>query len=103
MKPRPTDEEFAELARKRDEAVETTVTAICEKYGWDRAGVLTHSSHAGKCYCACPEGPCQHVWDGPDRPLGLEEGEDESQACGWSVTCSRCGTDAMSHDMRCMP
>lgn len=103
MKPRPTDAEFAELARKRDEAFEASVAAICAKHGWDRSATLVHASHSHGCYCACPDGPCQHTWDGPTKPIGLEEGEDESQAQGFSVTCSRCGMDAMSHDIRCGP
>jgi hypothetical protein len=93
MKPRPTDEEFAELARKRDEAVAATVDAICTKHGWDRGEITFHASHMHGCYCACPDGPCQHVWDGPE-----ETGDNYS-----SVTCSRCGTSAISHDMRCGP
>jgi len=101
--PRPTDEEFAELARKRDEAVEASVQAICDAHGVDRSKIFFHASHSHGCYCACPDGPCQHIWDGPSRPIGLEEGEDERNAPGWSVTCSRCGADAMSHDMRCAP
>lgn len=100
LKPRPTDEEFAALARKRDEAVEALVVAVCEDEGLDRSKVLFHAHFHG-CYCACPDGPCQHVWDGPPRAVGLEEGEDESLAAGWSATCSRCGADAMSHSLRC--
>lgn len=103
MRQRPTDEEFAELARKRDEAVEAMVSAMCEKHGWDRSKTAFHASHMHGCYCACPDGPCQHIWDGPSQPIGLEEGEDPRSASCWSVTCSRCGCDAMSHDMRCMP
>ena len=101
---RPTDdEEFAELARRRDEAVEAVVKAVCEKHDWDRSNLFFHASHSHGCYCACPDGPCQHIWDGPHVPLGLEEGEDKSQAHGFSVTCSRCGADAFSHDMRFAP
>lgn len=103
QKPRPTDEEFADLARKRDEAVEALVKTFCEKEGWDPTKVSFHASHMDGCYCACPDGPCQHVWDGPDVPLGLEEGEDESQAHGWSSTCSKCGMDSFSHSMRVSP
>jgi hypothetical protein len=102
-KPRPTDAEFAELARKRDEAVEASVRALCDKHGWDFSKVGFHASHAHGCYCACPDGPCQHLWDGPVKAIGLEDGEDERDARCHSVTCSRCGADAMSHDMRCMP
>lgn len=92
-RPRPTDEEFAELARKRDEAGAEAVRAACERMGWEPAKVAFHASHAGKCYCACPEGPCQHIWDGP------EWADDNSS----SATCSRCGEVAMFHDLRCAP
>ena len=103
MRQRPTDEEFAELARKRDEAVAAMVDALCKEQGWDRSEITFHASHSHGCYCACPDGPCQHLWDGPDVPIGLEEGDDESQAHVWSSTCSRCGADAFSHSMRCAP
>ena len=103
IKPRPTDEEFAELARKRDEAVDATVKRLCEQEGWDISKVAFHASHMHGCYCACPEGPCQHIWDAPVVPIGIEEGEDPRDAPGHSVTCSRCGADAMSHDIRCGP
>ena len=92
-KPRPTEQEFEELKRKRDAAVSAAVDAICAKEGWDRGATQVHSSHADECYCACPNGPCQHVWDGPDY---VEEN------CV-SVTCSRCGAPAIYHDMRCAP
>jgi len=102
-KPRPTDEEFADLARKRDESIAAMVAQVCKEHGWDPAATTFHASHQHGCYCACPDGPCQHVWDGPQVPLGLEEGEDESKASGWSSTCSRCGADAFSHSMRFAP
>ena len=39
------------------------------------------------------ERDCDHVWDGP-----VVEGK------GWgSVTCSKCGTDQLGHDVRCGP
>lgn len=95
MKPRPTEAEFDELKRKRDEGLRAVVEATCKKMGWDPAKVGVHASHAGECYCACPDGPCQHVWDGPEWVS-----EDE---CGSSVTCSRCGEVAMFHDMRNAP
>lgn len=103
MTPRPTDEEFAELARQRDESVMATIKALSETHGFDLKSTTIHMSHAGKCYCACPDGPCQHIWDGPTEPIGLEEGEPPESALCWSSTCSRCGISAMSHDMRCGP
>ena len=94
-KPRPTDAEFEELKRKRDESVEAAISAACKEHGWDRGEVQVHTSHSGGCYCDCPEGPCQHTWDGPDY-----EDQDEGLV---SVTCSRCGAVAAYHDMRCAP
>ena len=47
------------------------------------------------CYCACPDGPCEH--DNKGDPYESEDG------CAWSTTCSRCGSVSMYHDMRVMP
>lgn len=91
MKPRPTDAEFEELKRKRDEAVRATVIATCEKMGWDPSKTSFHASHMHGCYCACPDGPCQHKWDGPTV-------EEENMV---DTTCSLCGASAFSHDLRC--
>ena len=95
-KQRPTEAEFDELKRRRDEAVEKMVEEVCQEKGWPRAEVHVHASHAGdECYCACPDGPCQHTWDGPNY-----ESED---GCMMSVTCSRCSAVAAYHDMRVGP
>ncbi len=93
MKPRPTDEEFEELARKRDAGIAEVVKATAAEMGWNPAEVKVHVSGSGGCYCDCPDGPCQHIWDGPPW-------EDEG---AWSTTCSRCGAVAMFHDMRFAP
>jgi hypothetical protein len=93
MKPRPTDAEFDELKRKRDASIAASIDKLCVEKGWDRTKIGFHVSNAGHCYCACPEGPCQHIWDGPE-----ETGDNYS-----SATCSRCGCSAISHDMRCGP
>lgn len=95
---RLSEAEFDELKRKRDEAINAMIDNICAEHGWDRSKVSFHASHAGECYCACPEGPCQHVWDGPEWT-----DDDGSGASCSSVTCSRCGTPAIFHDMRCGP
>jgi hypothetical protein len=91
MKPRPTEAEFDELKRKRDAAISEIVDDICKRQGWDRKEVNSHVSHAGDCYCACPDGPCQHIWDGPEYV--------SADDCMSSVTCSRCGVPAIYHDM----
>jgi hypothetical protein len=93
MRPRPTDEEFDELKRKRHEHIAEMVAEFCELEGCDPKEVHVHASHTTGCYCACPEGPCQHVWDGPEY---IEHNMS-------SVTCSRCGAVAAYHDMRCAP
>jgi hypothetical protein len=98
MKTRPTDAEFEELKRKRDESIAAWVAALCKEHGWDPNVVQTHVSHNSACYCACPDGPCQHIWNGPEYT-------EESEGGGFmsSVTCARCGTPAIYHDMRCGP
>jgi len=93
MKPRPTDAEFEELKRKRDEAVRAMVEQVCKEQGWDPTKAAFHCTDMEGCYCACPDGPCQHVWDGP-------EFTDDNCI---SVTCSRCGMPAIHHDLRHAP
>ena len=93
MKPRPTEAEFDELKRKRDESVRQTIISICERQGLDAEMTVFHASHMYGCYCACPDGPCQHIWDGPEY----------AEECMSSATCSLCGAVAMNHDMRCGP
>lgn len=57
---------------------------------------LKSTFNPNACYCACGTGgPCEHKWDGPDYT--------SDDGCCFSVTCSRCGCTAMSHDMRVMP
>ena len=92
-KPRQTEADFDALKAKRDESLAAQIDRVCAEQGWDRSAVGVHISGAGPCYCACPDGPCQHVWDGPEV-----RGENFS-----SASCSHCGTSAISHDMRCAP
>lgn len=51
------------------------------------------SSQRCKCECGTPGGKCEHKWDGDGA-----EHVDEYGAT-WSATCSRCGMEAISHDM----
>jgi hypothetical protein len=63
--------------------------------------VFTHVAcgpSSASCKCQCPNGPCEHKWDGEERVHEYPEG-----GCSCSVTCSRCGMDSMSHDMWVMP
>jgi hypothetical protein len=92
-KPRPTEAEFDELKRTRDAAYEAWFAEMCAEKGWNPADVLVHRSHGSGCYCNCPDGPCQHEWNGePHQEGGM-----------WTSTCSRCGEWSINHDMRCGP
>lgn len=85
--------DFAELRRRRDAALERTIQEICDEWGWDRDEVLVHVSPGG-CYCACPDGPCEHEWRG---------WRDFEDGCGGERVCAKCGAGAMGHDMRVLP
>lgn len=78
-------EEFDELKRVRDETIRKNIIGLSETLGIDPAIAALHASDPGPCYCACPVGPCQHIWSGEYA----------------SKTCTRCGTLAADHDMRC--
>jgi hypothetical protein len=82
---------FDELRAKRNAAVQERHKKLEAEYG-----VSLHSTfNPDACYCACgsdPRGTCEHKWDGPDW--------ESTDGCCMSVTCSRCGTTAMSHDLR---
>ena len=84
--------DFAELRRKRDEAIAATLQSICEKWGVDPTAV-THC-HGKGCYCACPDGPCEHEWGGWEEFDG---------GLGGQQVCKLCGMGAMSHSMRVGP
>lgn len=60
----------------------------------DNVDIIVCGPSTPKCRCQCPDGPCEHQWDGPEIDLG---------GGAYSVTCSRCGKDAMSHDMWVAP
>ena len=63
---------------------------------------------SAKCRCECGRDDgtgdrlqkplCEHVWDGPGQEAVYLDGGSSS-----SVTCSRCGMSALSHDMWVMP
>ena len=52
-----------------------------------------------ECKCSCPDGDCDHVWDGPEEIERYENGNVKSA----SSTCSKCGMSAMSHDVWVCP
>lgn len=96
MTARPTDAEFDELKRKRDDGLRELARRVTIEMGGNPDEVSFHArEYASECYCACPDGPCQHIWNG--KEYISEDG------CMSSSTCSRCGEVAFYHSLRCAP
>jgi len=90
-----TEINFEALRIRRNEEVLRSIQKIAEELDCPVNGLKT-TFNPNACYCACTsKGPCEHKWDG-------EPYESGDGSC-WSVTCSRCGMTAMSHDMRVLP
>lgn len=83
--------DFDELRRKRDVAIAKAINDLCAEKGWDTNAVSFHASGLHGCYCACPDGPCEHEFS------GWREFED---GCGGEQICKKCGMGAMAHSMR---
>lgn len=87
--------DFEALRTRRNAAVQEMHQKIADGLGKPVQN-LRSNFNPDACYCACGTGgPCEHQWDG-------EEWVSED-GCAASVTCSRCGRTAMSHDMRNSP
>lgn len=85
--------DFDALRNERNEKVVEMVKSIAKERGWDASGVLsTHNPDA--CYCACPDGPCEHDFQGW-RPIY----DDNDNECGGETVCTRCGCGAMHHSL----
>lgn len=83
--------DFAALRAERNAKFAAFIEQ-CKAEGLTPLGVGCALRAPDACYCACPEGPCEHVWDGDPW-----ESEDHLAR---SSTCSRCGETAMSHSLR---
>lgn len=88
-----SEPDFDALRAERNSRHEAAMKRIADEMGWD--GPITSSLNPDACYCACPAGPCEHGWTGPEYV--------SPDGCMSSATCARCGTTAISHDMRVMP
>ena len=87
--------DFEALRALRNESIQQSIQRMADKFGIP-SYKLKCNFNPNSCYCACATGgPCVHTWDG--KPWESEDG------LGFSLTCSRCGTTAMSHDMRVGP
>lgn len=85
--------DFEALRAKRNASIANEGKRLAAELGLDGPLFCSHDPNA--CYCACPDGPCEHKWDG--------EPWESTDGCAWSVTCSRCGETSMSHSMRTGP
>lgn len=86
--------DFDELRAKRNYEVLESMKKLADELGIAPER-LRSNFNPDACYCACgsdPRGPCEHKWDGPDW--------ESIDGYAMSVTCSRCNTTAMSHDLR---
>ena len=91
-----TTPDFEELRAKRNAAVKERTETIWKELGGEGENKIWSTFNPNACYCACGiGGPCEHKWDGDEWM--------SDDGCASSVTCSRCGMTAMSHDMRCLP
>jgi len=92
--------DFNALRAERDLAIEKLVREVWLDMGGDPNEVPTFHcrDHGADCYCACPDGPCEHEFSGWREIL-----DDDEQPCGGEQFCQRCGMGAMSHDMRVCP
>ena len=87
-----TRPDFAALRAARDEARRKMLAAICAEHGLDPATAHVHFSASSGCYCACPDGPCEHEFEG-SRDI-LDSNDD---VIGAETACRLCGLGAMSH------
>lgn len=89
--------DFEALRKARNESIQKAVREMCAKHGWDESAAHVHGFDTEACYCNCPDGPCEHDFQ------GWREFECEDGGGGGEQVCSRCGQGAMSHSMRTMP
>lgn len=85
--------DFEQLRAERNRLFEAVVKEACRKQGWDPAKLRT-TFNPDACYCACPDGPCEHDFQGWRN---FEDG------CGGERVCIRCGMGAMGHSIRIGP
>ena len=88
--------DFEALRAKRDAAWTEMVEKAALEWGTTPDKVQTFGRPHG-CYCACPDGPCEHQF------AGWSEYETPEGGLVGTTVCKLCGMDAISHDMRCGP
>ena len=88
--------DFDALRQARDAALERIAKEMWITLGGDPSESPTFHcrEYRSPCYCACPEGPCEHEFS------GWRDFDDNS---GGEQFCQRCGEGAMAHSMRFAP
>ena len=85
--------DFEKLRAERNASVQEMIDQFAVIAGWEPNQAQT-TFNPNSCYCACPDGPCEHDWQ------GWRDFEDGS---GGETVCKRCGMGAMSHTLRTCP
>ncbi len=93
-----TRPDFAALRAARDEALAKAAAEMIAMMRGDPATAFVHFSGVSGCYCACPDGPCEHEFAGWRDLL-----DDEARVTGGETVCRLCDAGAMSHSLRCGP
>lgn len=96
-----TDADFNRMKAERDAALTAMAERVARDHlGWDgKEPIHYHASGASGCYCACPDGPCQHQFEGWREITA----DDDETVVGGETVCKHCGLGAMSHDLTFMP
>jgi hypothetical protein len=95
---RPTDAEFETMRRKRDDGIAEIVHGLFAK---ERAGMeiapdvlatlFRERDFHARCYCGCPDGPCQH---------DFTNWRANADGSGGDHVCVRCGLSLQRHALR---
>ncbi len=85
--------DFEKLRAERNAAAQTILEEFAKECGRDPTEIQS-SFNPNACYCACPDGPCEHNFEGWRV---FEDGR------GGETVCSRCNMGAMSHSLRTAP
>jgi hypothetical protein len=97
--PRVKLPDFEALRAERDASQQKMIREIHAEFFADKPieEMQVHVCGRGGCYCACPDGPCEHQF------AGWREYETPEGGLVGTTVCKLCGMDAISHDMRCGP
>ena len=85
--------DFEKLRAERNASAQKIISEFTWAHGYKPSEVQS-SFNPNDCYCACPDGPCEHDWKGC---------RDFLDGSGGEASCLRCGMGAMSHSLRTAP